>query len=41
MKLLIESYLTGDYFTTAAGKLVLEFPENKRRADTMRRLGTT
>jgi hypothetical protein len=41
MKLLIECYVTGDYFTTAAGKLVLEFPENKRRADTMRRLGTT
>jgi hypothetical protein len=40
MELLVQSYLSGNYLTTAAGKLVLDFPENKRRADTMRRLGT-
>lgn len=40
MGLLVQSYLSGNYLITAAGKLVLDFLENKRRADTMRRLGT-
>lgn len=40
MELLAQSYLNGNYLITAVGKIVLDFAENKRRADTMRRLGT-
>jgi hypothetical protein len=40
MGLLMECYVSGNYLITAAGKLVLDFPENRRRADALRRLGT-
>lgn len=40
MELLFECCVSGNYFITPAGRRVLDFPENKRRADTMRRIGT-
>lgn len=40
MGLLVQCHVSGNYLITAVGEQVLDFPENKRRADTMRRLGT-
>jgi hypothetical protein len=39
MELIAECALSQAYFVTDKGKAVLDLPENKRRADTMRRLG--